>query len=109
MNNQNKIAAIGDKDSILAFKAVGVDIFIADTSIEADTQIKTLAKEQYGVILITESLASQIPSTIQTLKTRTYPVVLLFPSASGQNAGYALESLKTDIEKAVGSSSMHNS
>jgi len=101
-NKDGKIAVVGDKDSILAFKAIGVDAFVADTPQDADETVKELTKEQYAVIFITEELASAIPSTLQKLKTRTYPAVIAIPSASGNAKGYARESFRKDVERAIG-------
>jgi len=103
-HSSHKIAAIGDKDSVLVFNAVGVDIFTAETPQIADDIIEKLAKEAYGVIFITETLASQIPNTLQSFKSRPLPVILPIPSASGECAGYARENLSKDVEKAVGAS-----
>ena len=43
MRNNNKIAVIGDKHSILSFKAVGVDVFPARNYFEAQDTLKKLA------------------------------------------------------------------
>ncbi|MCL2370023.1 MAG: V-type ATP synthase subunit F [Firmicutes bacterium] len=97
-----KIGAIGDKDSILAFKAIGVEVFVVDTPIEADEVLKTIRKKQYSVVFLTEELASAMTNTLQKLKTNTFPTIILIPSASGAGNGFAQENLKKDIEKALG-------
>jgi len=101
-NSSGKIAVVGDKDSILAFNAIGVDALVSNTPTEADDAIKKLTKEQYSVIFVTEELASLIPSTLQKLKTRTYPAIIVIPSASGKAKGYAQESFRRDVERAIG-------
>ena len=53
---QGKMAIIGDSDSILAFKAGGVDAYGATDAIMAKETLKKLAKE-YEVIFITDDLA----------------------------------------------------
>ena len=60
-----KIAVIGDKDSVLAFRALGVHVFTAIEGNDARRIIDKLAKEGYGIIYITEQLAKDIPETIQ--------------------------------------------
>ena len=45
-----KIAVLGDRDSVLGFRALGLDVFFAD---DAETGRKTLhhlAQESYGVV-----------------------------------------------------------
>ena len=60
-----KIAVIGDKDSILAFKILGVDVFITLDSQEARKTIDRISKENYGIIFVTEQVAKDIPETIK--------------------------------------------
>ena len=40
----SKIAVIGDKDSVLAFKAVGVEVFDATTDEQSTSLIKKLSQ-----------------------------------------------------------------
>jgi len=97
-----KIAAIGDRGSVLAFRTLGVETFVAAEAAQADEMLKKLAKEQYAVIFITEDLAAAIPDTLRVLKTRPYPVVVPIPAAAGATAGFARESLRKDVERALG-------
>ena len=50
------MAVIGDKDSVMLFKAVGIDVFYETDGDRANRQIKQLAREGYGVIYLTETL-----------------------------------------------------
>ena len=52
-----RVAVIGDKDSVLAFKALGVEVYTVIDGNEASEKIKDLAKEEVGVIFITEKFA----------------------------------------------------
>ena len=83
-----KIAVIGDKDSVLAFRALGVHVF---TAIEG-----------YGIIYITEQLAKDIPETIQRYNNEVIPAVILIPSNRG-SLNIGLENINKNVEKAVGS------
>ena len=68
-----KVAVIGDKDSILAFKALGVEVYTAIDGTDAKKTIKDLAKKEFGVIFITcllytspsprDGLLSRMPSS----------------------------------------------
>ncbi|MBO8424446.1 MAG: V-type ATP synthase subunit F [Firmicutes bacterium] len=97
----NKIAVIGDKDSVLAFRALGVDVFDARTDAEAEDRLKKLARE-YSVIFITEDIAERISDIVARYKTRPYPAVIPIPSAQG-STGYGMRGLSKDVEKAIGS------
>ena len=43
-----KIAVLGDRDSVLGFKALGLDIFPTEGTEEARQTLHKLAKEDYG-------------------------------------------------------------
>ena len=97
-----KIAVIGDKDSVLAFRALGVHVFTAIEGNEARRIIDKLAKEEYGIIFVTEQLAQEIPETIQRYNNEVIPAVILIPSNRG-SLNIGLENINKNVEKAVGS------
>lgn len=97
-----KIAVIGDKDSVLAFRALGVHVFTAIEGNEARRIIDKLAKEEYGIIFVTEQLAQEIPETIQRYNNEVIPAVILIPSNRG-SLNIGLDNINKNVEKAVGS------
>ena len=97
----NKIAVIGDKDSVLAFKAVGVEVFDAATALEAQTLLKKLSQERYAVVFIAENLAEQIPEALGKAKLQTYPAVVPIPTGN-KPTGFGMQGIKSDVEKAIG-------
>ena len=97
-----KIAVIGDKDSVLAFRALGVHVFTAIEGNDARRIIDKLAKEEYGIIFVTEQLAQEIPETIQRYNNEVIPAVILIPSNRG-SLNIGLENINKNVEKAVGS------
>ncbi len=100
MVREGKIAVIGDKDSVLAFKAVGVEVFCASSGFEANDVLRRI-KDDYAVILITEDIASKIEDTLTKLKSRAYPIVLPVPGQAGAT-GFGLKGVRKDVEKAIG-------
>ena len=54
-----KIGVVGDKDSVLAFKALGIDVFPVVEHDEARKTIDNLAKNDYAVIFVTEQVAQE--------------------------------------------------
>ena len=96
-----KLAVIGDKDSILAFKALGIEVFTAVDKTEAEKQVEDLAKENYGVIFITEALAQEIQATIDKYREKLTPAIILIPSNKG-SLGIGLADINRSVEKAVG-------
>ena len=97
-----KIAVIGDKDSVLAFRALGVHVFTAIEGNEARRIIDKLAKEEYGIIFVTEQLAQEIPETIQRYNNEVIPAVILIPSNRG-SLNIGLDNINKNVEKSVGS------
>lgn len=100
MAKSGKIAVIGDKDSVLAFKAVGVDTFGSSGMFETNDLLRKL-KDDYAVIFITEDLAAEVSETINKLKSRAYPAVIPIPGSSGSN-GLGMRGVHKDVEKAIG-------
>lgn len=107
MLSNKKIAVIGDKDSILSFKAIGVDVFPAKNYFEAQDTLKKLARD-YAVIFITEDIAENIPDVIKRYKTRPFPAVIPIPSAQG-GTGFGMKAISSDVEKAIGADILFNS
>ena len=52
-----KIGVIGDKDSVLGFKALGLDVFTPEIDADVRKTIERLAKDDYCIIFITEQMA----------------------------------------------------
>ena len=96
-----KLGVIGDKDSVLAFKAIGIDVFTAIDKEDAEKLVKKLADENYGVIFITESFAQLIQETIDKYRESMTPAIILIPSNKG-SLGIGLADINRSVEKAVG-------
>ncbi len=98
---RNGIAVVGDKDSVLAFKAIGLDVFPVEGEADARETVKMVART-YSVIFITDKIAISIESLLKRYKSRPYPVVVPIPSAEG-NSGFGMRGIQSDVEKAIGS------
>lgn len=96
-----RVAVIGDKDSVLAFKALGVEVYTVIDGNEASEKIKDLAKEEVGVIFITEKFAQEIPFTIDKYRDQMTPAIILIPGNTG-SMGIGLADINKSVEKAVG-------
>lgn len=96
----NRIAVIGDKDSVLAFKAVGCDVFPTTNYFDASETLKKLARE-YAIIFITEDIAKNISDIVDRYKTRPYPAVIPIPGPQGPT-GYGMSNISKNVEKAIG-------
>lgn len=96
-----KIAVLGDKDSVLGFKALGLDAFPADTADEARPILHRLAKEGYAVVYLTEQLAQGLSAEIARYKDELTPAIILIPGKEG-SLGIGMANIKTAVERAVG-------
>lgn len=97
----HKIAVVGDKDSVFLSKFFGFDVFPAHESLEARETIDRLASEDYGIIYVTEAVASEIAETIRRYDTVVSPAIILIPNHKGSLA-IGKSRIQENVEKAVG-------
>ena len=97
---QGKTAIIGNGDSVLAFKAGGVDAFTAENTAKARELLRKLAKT-YKVIFLTDDLAPECDDLIKRMNEEPYPIVVPVPSEKGGN-DYAKNRMKEQMETALG-------
>jgi V/A-type H+-transporting ATPase subunit F len=102
-----KIAVIGDRDSSLGFKALGLDTVFADSGEEAKIAIQRLAAENCAVIYLTEQLAQEIPEEINRYTNVLQPAIILIPGKTG-SLGMGIKNVNKTVEKAVGSNILKN-
>ncbi len=96
-----KIGVIGDKDSILGFKALGLSIFpVAQTS-EAEEILRELAENKYAVIFITEQIAVNMQEQIEKYKENHLPAIIPIPGNQGV-LGIGMQGVRKSVERAVG-------
>lgn len=96
-----KIGVVGDKDSVLAFKAIGIDVFPVVEADEARRTVDKLAMEEYAVIFVTEQVARNIDETIERYNKMITPAVILIPSNQG-SLNIGMKRIQENVEKAVG-------
>ena len=96
-----KIGVVGDKDSVLAFKALGIDVFPVVEDSEARKTIDTLARNDYAVIFVTEQVAQNIEETIERYNKAVLPAIILIPSNQG-SLNIGMQRISDNVEKAVG-------
>ena len=97
----HKIAVVGDKDSVLPFKILGFDVFASESARKARETIDALAEKNYGVIYLTEAIASEIPDTIERYDAEVTPAIILIPNHKG-SLDIGKNRIQRNVEKAVG-------
>ena len=96
-----KIAVLGDHDSVLGFKALGLDVFPAESVEEAKSTLHRLAKEDYAVVYLTEQMARYMGEELARYKDDLTPAVILIPGKEG-SLGIGMANVKKSVERAVG-------
>ena len=91
-----RIAVIGDPDSVLGFKALGLEVCPAEDVEQARQAIHRMAKENYAILYLTEQLAAQLQPEIA----RT-PAIILIPGKEG-SLGIGMANVTNAVERAVG-------
>ena len=67
-----KVGVVGDKDSIMGFLALGIDIFPAYDSDEIKKSIHKLVEDEYAIIYITEQASLLAKESIAKYKDYHY-------------------------------------
>ncbi|MDR1692617.1 MAG: V-type ATP synthase subunit F [Oscillospiraceae bacterium] len=97
----DKIAVLGDRGSVLGFRAIGLDTRFAETPEEAAPILKKLASGEAAIIYITEQLAAGLAEEIASYKDRVLPAIIPIPGRQG-SLGIGMSALKSAVERAVG-------
>lgn len=98
---RSNIAVVGEKESILGFKAVGFDVYETNDSCQTEDVIRRLAAQGCGIIFITEQAMAPVLSLIDEYKDLSIPAIIPIPGRDG-SLGMGLTSVKKSVERAVG-------
>ncbi len=96
-----KIAVLGDKDSVLGFQALGLEVFPVQTVEEAKSTLHKLAREDYAVVYLTEGYATHMTAEVARYKDALTPAIILIPGKEG-SLGIGMANIKSVVERAVG-------
>ncbi len=98
-----KIAVIGGRETVMGFKALGLETFPAADAAEATAVLKKLTRESddYAIIYIEETLAQYMSAEIDKFKDSPTPAIILIPGREG-SIGLGQSALKAAVERAVG-------
>ena len=98
-----KIAVIGGRDTVIGFRALGLETYPAADAAEAGHILRRLTRENedYAIIYIEENLAAELAHEIDKFKDRPTPAVILIPGREG-SMGLGQSALKAAVERAVG-------
>lgn len=102
-----KIGIIGDIDSVMGFKTIGLDTFVAEDSAQASFILTKLAASEYAVIFITEQLTGNFNDIMEKYKDKSLPSIIPVPG-NGGSKGIGKEAIRRVVERAVGANIFDN-
>jgi len=97
----NKIGVIGDRDSIIGFRALNMTVLEAADAAEAGHHLKNLVQENFAVIFITEALAEGNQEFLKSLRSQRLPAIIPIPSLLG-TTGLGMRQVHESVRRAVG-------
>ena len=100
-----KIAVIGGRETVMGFKALGLDVFPVETDAQAKDTLRALTRsteDTYAIIYLEETLAVTLENEINKFKDKPIPAIILIPGREG-SLGLAQAALRASVERAVGS------
>jgi len=98
-----KIGVIGGRDTVIGFKALGLDTFPVDTPDDAKRIMRSLITQEspYAIIYLEESFAHALKAEIAKVKDQPRPAIIMIPGRDG-TLGLGMDALRESVDKAVG-------
>ena len=102
-NQGSPMAAVGSYDSILPFKAIGLDVVeITDENRDSIGEIMNrFAIKGYAALFVEEALFSKYQQAVDEDNESTDMCIIPVPNQSG-SMGVGLSSIRRNVERAVG-------
>lgn len=99
----HKVGVIGDRDSVLFFRALGFEVYPVMPGDTEETRklVDKLARSGFGAIFITEQIVLELGETIDRYEKQMSPAIIPIPSNTG-SLGVGLKRISDNVEKAVG-------
>jgi len=99
-----KIAVIGGIDTVIGFKALGLNTFPVSDAQEARQIFNkiTAPEENYAVIYLEENLSKALSAEIARYTEKVTPAIILIPGRDGSQ-GLGLTALHEAVRRAIGS------
>lgn len=104
----DRIALIGDRESIKGFAAIGFDIIECAMPERAENVLKAaIETNMYAIIFMTEEMFSAATRVCKKQEENCLPAIIPIPGIAG-NTGIGKERLSAFVERAVGSDILFN-
>ncbi len=99
----SKVGVVGDLDSIIGFRALGMTVRAAGKPEEVLLALRQMAEEKYAIVFLTEPEAkdSAVQDYLEKQRHIPIPAIILIPSAR-EKANIGKEQLRRSVRKATG-------
>ena len=101
MAESERIAVVGDWESVMGFRALGLETYPATDTAEAEETVRELARNGCAIIYLTETLAKDMGETLSRYKNALRPAIILIPGREG-SLGIGKTTIQRAVERAVG-------
>jgi len=101
------MGAVGERDAVLCFKAVGMSVIPTNTPEETARALFTLTRQGVRVIFITEHAAKLAPEALERYQGDPQVAIIPIPGSMGSE-GYAMARVRANVEKAIGADILFN-
>jgi V/A-type H+-transporting ATPase subunit F len=98
---EGRIAFLGDIDSVLGFRALGVETIVPDGPDSARETFRRLVRQETSVIMITEDLLDVLQEQIDETLNSAVPAVVVLPGITGTRKR-GVDTIRELIIRAVG-------
>ena len=102
-NQHSPMAAVGSYDSILPFKAIGLDVVVVsdENILQVPQIISKFAKAGYAALFVEETLYERFNEAVSEISESSDMCTIPVPNQSG-SAGIGLSLIRRNVERAVG-------
>ncbi len=97
----DRLAIIGDTDSVLAFQAVGMDSYMVTADNAEDVLRKAYKSKKYAIIFLAETLAEHTSEYLAETAKNPLPAITVIPMAH-EKLNIGLERMKNIGIRATG-------
>lgn len=97
----NAMGVIGEKDAVLAFRALGMEVIDTQTPNQVALGVHQLVQAGIRVIFITEKAAQMGKETLDKYRSDAKVTIIPIPGTTGTD-GFAIKQVRANVEKAIG-------
>ena len=101
MAEKKQLGVIGERDAVLAFRALGMRVIAAETQESIEHAIQTLVKEGIPVIFMTEKAHRLAEKLVGHYQGDVNVSIIPIPGSRGSD-GRGMQHVRANVEKAIG-------